>query len=632
MRRKKQLMVADYRRYQFRIKLVTGSLVVLFLLGSFSTIFGKGVLGEDPKPTALPEDYIMIENMSGIASGSCTINVSGNWSVPLSGYQIAFSYDAKKIEIAQITAGSVIKAMVNDNSWKFSWDQNETLSCVTAAACINSSSSTLISRGEGILFQLIVNIKEHATNGKTKLDISQEVGPPTLKWNTIYSNETGNRHPANPEDLFLFDGFLNITGGNNLPNTPKDPVPSNQAPNVSNNTQLSWTGGDPDVGDTVTYDVYFGSTNPQDGFNQFEPGIETESYSPEKTLNPGTTYYWHIVAHDSHGASTPGPFWFFTTMGSRNTTNESTQINDSKPTITIITPRPGETIYNQTPLIKASYRDPDEINTSTVTLTIDFSSKPAFATSTAVTYIPSEDIGIGSHFVQINVSDKLGNTNSTIWTFTIEQGSNMTNENLGNISQGEHIEIILEHPKDIIVYSVNLTPTQNMTNVSFEEVKLLDKPENIPPPNAIVYVYLDLKLTADGAYITENAIKSLQFKFKVKKTWIAENNIDTKTVQLTRYHNRTWQNLTTHLIGEDDVYVYYEADTPGCSTFAIVGSQVTEIQPYNPGVPDIPWNVIVVVIVVIGSLLIIVLFKAGYIYKEEQHSDESPPQKPEEKK
>ena len=41
---------------------------------------------------------------------------------------------------------------------------------------------------------------------------------------------------------------------NGAPDTPGDPYPSIHAPDQSIiNTDLSWTGGDPDAGDTVTY-------------------------------------------------------------------------------------------------------------------------------------------------------------------------------------------------------------------------------------------------------------------------------------------------------------------------------------------------------------------------------------------
>ena len=41
---------------------------------------------------------------------------------------------------------------------------------------------------------------------------------------------------------------------NSPPDIPGNPYPSNHAPDLSIiNTDLSWSGGDPDAGDTVTY-------------------------------------------------------------------------------------------------------------------------------------------------------------------------------------------------------------------------------------------------------------------------------------------------------------------------------------------------------------------------------------------
>lgn len=96
---------------------------------------------------------------------------------------------------------------------------------------------------------------------------------------------------------------------NRVPNQPNIPSPSNGSTGVLINADMSWSGGDPDGGDTVTYDVYFGSSSspPHVGFNQsglvYDPG----------TLMYTTLYYWRIIAWDNHGAMRVGPLWHFTT-------------------------------------------------------------------------------------------------------------------------------------------------------------------------------------------------------------------------------------------------------------------------------------------------------------------------------
>jgi len=96
---------------------------------------------------------------------------------------------------------------------------------------------------------------------------------------------------------------------NNPPNTPSNASPANHATGVSINADLSWTGGDPDAADTVTYDVYFDTSETPPLVSDNQAGT---SYDPG-ALAYNTKYYWKIVATDNHGASTTGPVWDFTT-------------------------------------------------------------------------------------------------------------------------------------------------------------------------------------------------------------------------------------------------------------------------------------------------------------------------------
>lgn len=96
---------------------------------------------------------------------------------------------------------------------------------------------------------------------------------------------------------------------NTPPYTPSNPSPPNLVTDISINADLSWSGGDPNPGDTVTYDVYFGtiSTPPLVSNDQ-----STTTYDPG-TLSFNIKYYWKVVTTDNHRASSIGPLWDFTT-------------------------------------------------------------------------------------------------------------------------------------------------------------------------------------------------------------------------------------------------------------------------------------------------------------------------------
>jgi len=110
--------------------------------------------------------------------------------------------------------------------------------------------------------------------------------------------------------LPLYTGFdVSVTCTNNPPNTPSAPSPADGAADQAKDVDLSWTGGDPDPGDNVTYDVYLGDSSPPPLVVSNHGG---PSYDPG-TLEGGTTYYWKTVARDNHGATAEGPEWDFTT-------------------------------------------------------------------------------------------------------------------------------------------------------------------------------------------------------------------------------------------------------------------------------------------------------------------------------
>jgi rhodanese-related sulfurtransferase len=105
---------------------------------------------------------------------------------------------------------------------------------------------------------------------------------------------------------------IEILEGNKSPITPNNPQPINNAVDVNIGVELSWSASDPE-GDTLKYDVYFG-TNPTPATNELVAiGIEINSYHVNN-LEYNTLYYWKVVAKDNNGGETESPIWSFTTF------------------------------------------------------------------------------------------------------------------------------------------------------------------------------------------------------------------------------------------------------------------------------------------------------------------------------
>ncbi len=95
---------------------------------------------------------------------------------------------------------------------------------------------------------------------------------------------------------------------NQPPSQPSSPSPADASVDQAINSILSWACSDPES-DPITYDVYFGETNPP---SIVSPGQTGTTYYPG-TLSDSTTYYWKITVHDDHSHNTEGPVWSFST-------------------------------------------------------------------------------------------------------------------------------------------------------------------------------------------------------------------------------------------------------------------------------------------------------------------------------
>jgi hypothetical protein len=101
----------------------------------------------------------------------------------------------------------------------------------------------------------------------------------------------------------------------NLPNhppyKPNNPFPSDGSTEVETSVTLTWQGGDPDPGNVITYDVYFGKDFT--GLPLVSPAIFDTNFEVEG-LDSNTWYFWKIVSRDHFGDTTSGDLWTFKTV------------------------------------------------------------------------------------------------------------------------------------------------------------------------------------------------------------------------------------------------------------------------------------------------------------------------------
>ncbi len=103
--------------------------------------------------------------------------------------------------------------------------------------------------------------------------------------------------------------------------------------------------------------------------------------------------------------------------------------------------------------------------------------------------------------------------------------------------------------------------------VSSPEIKVTGSVSSSTSPSfsGTVYQFLEVKTTT----LTESHISKLTLDFKVEKEWLSVNNFKEEDIVLFRYSNAKWNSLETSIVKRDAKYVYYSAESPGFSYFAI---------------------------------------------------------------
>ncbi len=140
----------------------------------------------------------------------------------------------------------------------------------------------------------------------------------------------------------------------------------------------------------------------------------------------------------------------------------------------------------------------------------------------------------------------------------------------------------------------NATPVMN---ISFDSKKTVGKTTTIAemlknqstlvsePPSDEVYKFINIWVGSSG-YATPTNIENAVVYFKVENSWIQDKGIDQSSIILDRYNDTKWNELPTTLLSEDNEYLYFAAETPGFSPFAITGKSVAKQTDVKPEIKD----------------------------------------------
>ncbi|MCX6640574.1 MAG: hypothetical protein NTW14_08855 [bacterium] len=203
---------------------------------------------------------------------------------------------------------------------------------------------------------------------------------------------------------------VSLNAENRFPNTSSDPHPVNGAVSVdTSQVFLMWTGGDPDPGDTVMYQVNWGTTLSLDSSSTWLPFNEYFL----NNLSSGTHYFWRVTAQDNFGAITPGPIWEFFTVNAGGNNAPTTPANP--------TPQNGATGIDTLQLVMNwTSTDPDQGDT--LTFSLDWGTTPQLGNTVPGLIDPQyvlNNLQAGAHYYwRVTAEDNHGAaTAGAVWEF-----------------------------------------------------------------------------------------------------------------------------------------------------------------------------------------------------------------------
>ncbi|MDP3946250.1 MAG: SusE domain-containing protein [Lutibacter sp.] len=181
-----------------------------------------------------------------------------------------------------------------DNVVNFTWNASTDAEGGTITYEIQVAKNTL--------FSPVSHTQTSTTNSKS---ITLEKGI-AYYWR-VKATDSKNASSNYSSTFNLYTEGVGIT--NHLPFSPVLVSPALNSVQTTATVNLQWSANDVDAGDTLTYDVYFGTVStPATIVSQNQ-----SASSLNRTVSASTKYYWKVTVKDNKGGQTVGQVWSFTT-------------------------------------------------------------------------------------------------------------------------------------------------------------------------------------------------------------------------------------------------------------------------------------------------------------------------------
>ena len=145
-----------------------------------------------------------------------------------------------------------------------------------------------------------------------------------------------------------------------------------------------------------------------------------------------------------------------------------------------------------------------------------------------------------------------------------------------------------------VVKNLTITFIEPVLTATLKIYHLAERPPGVPVPPNVPLLYFTISAPAA---LLENVEKAV-ITFAVEKAVVEEKGVGVETIVLNRFFEGVWEELPTRKVAEDAVFIYFEAESPGLSHFAVTGV-----------VPPFPWWIVVTIVIVVAVLLGIYFYR-----------------------